>query len=60
MKEMYFRNPSAITSCIFMKQLESVQDHGKIRKLVIKEMDRIKKKREKETGEKWDIELPKE
>jgi len=44
MTKHYFRNPSAITSCIFMKELEEKQIYASLRKNVIKEMDRIKKR----------------
>ena len=44
MTEHYFTNPSAITSCIFMKELEPVQQYELLRKNVLKEMDRISKK----------------
>lgn len=44
----FFANPSAITSCIFLfrvdRGLEDKMPYGLLRSLVIKEMDRVKKK----------------
>lgn len=48
MAKHFFRSASAITSCIFMKELEPIQMYEALRKDVIKEMDRIKKRWEAE------------